>query len=263
MLLTQDLLRRVRKTGFVAFFGNTFLFLLYSVFVAFNIFALIPVPDLRIIVFWILFGIMFGGFALMFLGSRLQKVVEKAEATEKGVTNGINQANLSKTETEFLNHQQEYAAPKGPERRGTMKVFGLTLLIIACAVLFGVLSIEPLARALYAYSVAFGLIAVGCFVALVSGNMTEDVWRTYLAGYHVHESFVGIYFALIGGPMLAFAALSVEYYVGLIYIVSGVFLLGRDWRDVVKGEILVHKSKEPDYEQYAALKAKKNEIQGA
>ncbi len=109
---------------------------------------------------------------------------------------------------------------------------------------------------------ALGSIAVGCLVALVSGNMTEDVWRTYIAGFHVHEGFVGIYFALIGGPMLAMAAISVEYYIGLVFILSGVFLVGRDWRDIVKGEILVHKSHEPDYEQYAALKAKKNELQG-
>ncbi len=269
MRLTQSLLRRVRKTGFVAFFGNTFLFLIFSVFVAFNIFSLIPIPDLRTIVFWILFGIMMGGFCLMFLGSRLQKVVEKAEAKAKGVTNGINQANLSKTDAEFLNHQLEYAAPRGPERRGTMKIFVVTLIVIACAGLFEVLSNQPfaagfqsLARGFSAYSIALGSIAVACLVALVSGNMTEDVWRTYIAGYHVHESFVGIYFALIGGPMLFMNGSSLEYYLGLIYVVAGVFLVGRDWRDVVKGEILVNKSKEPDYEQYAALKAKKNEIQG-
>ncbi len=262
MRLTQNLLRRVRKTGFVAFFGNTFLFLIYSVFVAFNIFSLIPIPDLRIMVFWVLFGIMMGGFLLMFIGSRLQKVVEKAEAREKGGEFGINQDKLSKAEAEFVNHQQEYAAPRGPERRGTLKFFVVTLTVLACAILFGVLSIQPFAGGFYAYSMAFGSIAVACFVALVSGNMTEDVWRTYIAGYHVHESFVGIYFAVIGGPMLAMAAFSVEYYLGLIYVVAGVFLVGRDWRDVAKGEILVHKSKEPDYEQYAALKAKKNEIQG-
>ncbi len=220
-------------------------------------------------VFWVLFGIMMGGFLLMFIGSRLQKVVEKAEAREKGGEFGINQAKLSKAEAEFVNHQQEYAAPRGPERRGTLKFFVVTLIVIVCSVLFEVLSNQPFAQGFQylawgfsAYSIALGSIAVACFVALVSGNMTEDVWRTYIAGYHVHESFVGIYFAVIGGPMLAMAAFSVEYYIGLIFVVAGVFLVGRDWRDVVKGEILVHKSKEPDYEQYAALKAKKNEIQG-
>ncbi len=147
MRLTQNFLRRVRKTGFVAFFGNTFLFLIYSVFVAFNIFALIPIPGLRIIIFWVLFGIMMGGFLLMFIGSRLQKVVEKRE---KGENFGINQTKLSKTEAEFVNHQQEYAAPKGPERRGTLKFLAITLIVLALAVLFGVLSIQPLAEGLYA-----------------------------------------------------------------------------------------------------------------
>ncbi len=230
-------------------------------FVAFNIFALIPFPDLRTIVFVVLFGIMIGGFFLMFIGSRLQKVVEKAEAKVKGATNGMNQANLSKSEAEFLNHQQEYAAPRGPERRGTMKFFVITLFVLVLAIVFQALSIQPFASGFYAYTVALGSIAVACLTALVTGNMTEDVWRTYIAGFHVHESFVGIYFALIGGPMLAIPASMMEFYMGLIFVVAGVFLVGRDWRDVVKGEILVHKSKEPDYEQYAALKAKKNEIQ--
>jgi hypothetical protein len=262
MKLTQSMLRRMRITGLAAFFGNTFLFLAYSIFVAFNIFSLIPIVGLRTIVFWVLFGIMIGGFCLLFLGSRLQKMVETAETRAKGAGNRINQANLSKSDVEFINQQQEYASPKGPEGRDTMKFLGITLLVIVLAIIFWDLSLNPLARGFYAYSVALGAIAIACLVALVSGNVSEDLWRAYLAGYHVHESFVGIYFAIIGGPMVALAAFSVEYYLGLSYVISGVFLVGRDWKDVVQGKILVHKSKEPDYEQYAALKAKKKQIQG-
>ncbi len=252
----------MRITGLAAFFGNTFLFLVYSVFVAFDIFSLIQVSGLRTIIFWILFSIMIGGFCLLFLGSRLQKVLEKSETKIKGTSNQIDQVNLSKSDAEFFNQQQEYVTPKGPEGRGTMKLFGISVLVIVLAILFWGLSLNSLARGFYAYSVALGAITVACLVALVSGNVSEDLWRAYLGGYHVHESFIGIYFAIIGGPMMALAVSPVEFYLGLAYIISGVFLVGRDWKDVVQGKFLVHKSKEPDYEQYAAIKAKKKEIQG-
>ena len=263
MKITQKLLQRMRRIGFIAFFGNTFLFLIYSVFVAFDLFVLFPAPNFRLAFFWILFIIMLGSFLLMFIGSRLQNVIKKADAGLKERIEKTNLKNLSELELNYFVHQQDYAPPPDSNRKGTIKVLLITSLVIGVAIVFGVLSIQPLAQGFYAYSVSLGSITVGCLIALVSGNITEDVWRTYIAGYHVHESFVGIYFAIIGGPMMIIAISPVEYYVGLIFIVAGVFLIGRDWKDVVKGEILVHKSTEPDYEQYIALKAKKDELQGS
>jgi hypothetical protein len=47
----------------------------------------------------------------------------------------------------------------------------------------------------------------------------------------------------------------------MVFIVAGIFLIGRDWKDVVAGRILVHYSKEEDYDEYKKLKEKRGDLE--
>ena len=96
-------------------------------------------------------------------------------------------------------------------------------------------------------------------MALVSGNLNEDVFRLYIKGYHVHESIIGLYFVLIGGPLLW--GYSLQFEIGIAFMAAGIFLVGRDWKDVVKGDLLVHKSLEPDYDAYMNLKKQQSRLE--
>ncbi|HMF32962.1 MAG TPA: hypothetical protein VKK79_16180, partial [Candidatus Lokiarchaeia archaeon] len=230
---------------------------------AFNLFAILQVPEWRPIIFYILVAIMFSGFLLMFIGSRLEAARAKQAEGESVARSPPKVEGLSEEQEEFLASQYQYIAPPVDKGGGTKKLLILTGIIILAAVVLGLLKLFPLDLGLYAYSIAFEVAAVACLVSFVVGNLNEDLWRFYLLGYHVHESFIGIYFILIGGPLVAVSMVAGEFEIGLAFLAAGVFLIGRDWRDVAEGHILVHKSNEPDYADYQALKARQKEITGA
>ncbi|MBN2153260.1 MAG: hypothetical protein JW839_17530 [Candidatus Lokiarchaeota archaeon] len=257
-------LRKMRVAGLYTFFGNTFLQLGWSVFSAFDLFSLLGVAQYKRSAFGVLAMIMALGFALMLLGSLLQRKVKKPE---------VDAAKLGESAA-FYRQQKEYAEPEPAGARGkaTSRFLLVCLaLFVAAAAMYVLFDKTPgeaagvyyvLYQGLYQYSLAFGAVGVGFLVALVVGNVNEDVWRLYIAGYHVHESVIGLYFTCVGAPMLAGGMWTngLEFCIGMAFIVSGIFLVGRDWKDVVKGDILVHKSREPDYDEYMRLKAKRGSI---
>ncbi len=254
-------LRKLRVAGLVTFFGNTFLQFAWSVFSAFDLFSLLGVRAYKWLIFDILALVMALGFALMFLGALLQRKVKKPQ---------VDAAKLGDSAA-FYRQQKEYAEPETAETGGggkaTFRFFGIALAIFAStAVIFILTDAVPgtlggiLYQGLFQCSIAFGTVAVGFLVALVVGNVNEDVWRFYIAGYHVHESMIGLYFTCIGTPMLVPGFYTLPFCIGMAFIVSGIFLVGRDWKDVVKGDILVHKSREPDYDEYMRLKSKRGSV---
>ncbi|NMC05798.1 MAG: hypothetical protein GYA24_11330 [Candidatus Lokiarchaeota archaeon] len=253
-------LRKLRVAGLVMFFGNTFLQLAWSIFSAFDLFSLVGAAAYKRPVFGVLAMVMALGFVLMFLGALLQRKVKKPE---------VDMTKLGDSAA-FYQHQKEYAEPdpsgQGGQGKATFKFFGIAVtFFVATAVMYMLTDLSPgtfgiLYRGFFQGSIAFGAVAVGFLVALVVGNVNEDVWRLYIAGYHVHESVIGLYFTCIGAPMLAISFYSLEFCIGMAFIVSGIFLVGRDWKDVVKGDILVHKSREPDYDDYMRLKAKRGSV---
>jgi hypothetical protein len=256
-------LRKMRVAGLYTFFANTFLQFTWSIFSAFDLFGLIGASALRRPIFSVLSVVMALGFTLMFLGALLQRKVKKPVVD--AVTLGDSAA--------FYQHQKDYAEPEASSTgkgtsKATFKFFGVALGFFLVTAVFGLITdwappawsipAYPLFQGFFQYSVAFGAVAVGFLVALVVGNVNEDVWRLYVAGYHVHESVIGLYFTCIGAPMLATGIYGLEFCIGMAFIVSGIFLVGRDWKDVVKGDILVHKSREPDYDEYMKLKSKRS-----
>ncbi len=250
-------LRKLRVAGLYTFFGNTFAQSAWSVFSAFDLFTLLGVGTFKHPVFAVLAMIMALCFTLMFLGALLQRKVKKPE---------VDAAKLGSSAA-FYEQQKGYAEPEaagsGGKSKATFRFFGVALAVFAAtAATYALWGFVPevwvgvLYRAFYQYSIAFGAVAVAFLVALVVGNVNEDVWRLYIAGYHVHESVIGLYFTCVGAPMLM-GGNGLEFCIGLAFIVSGIFLVGRDWKDVVKGDILVHKSREPDYDEYMRLKSKR------
>ena len=254
-------LRKLRVAGLYTFFGNTFAQLAWSLFSAFDLFYILGAGAYKHPVFAILAIIMVLGFTLMFLGALLQRKVKKP---------AIDDAKLGDSAA-FYEQQKQYAEPEaagsGGKSKATFKFFGVALAFFAATagmyVLWDYLPeswVAILYQGFYQYAIAFGAVAVGFLVALVVGNVNEDVWRLYIAGYHVHESVIGLYFTCVGAPMLASGMYGLEFCIGLAFIVAGIFLVGRDWKDVVRGNILVHKSREPDYDEYMRLKSKRGSI---
>ncbi len=258
---SNALLRKLRVAGLAVFFGNTFLQFAWSVFSAFDLFWLLGIDGYKWLAFDVMALIMALGFTLMFLGALLQRKVKKPK---------IDVAKLGDSAA-FYQQQKEYAEPEATGTagggKGTFKFFGIALAFFAAtATMYFLWDAVPgiwvgiLYQGFYQCSIAFGSVAVGFLVALVVGNVNEDVWRLYIAGYHVHESVIGLYFTCIGTPMLAGGFYSLSFCIGMAFIVSGIFLVGRDWKDVVKGDILVHKSREPDYDEYIRLKSKRGSV---
>jgi len=247
--------------GLVIFFGNTFAQFSFSLLSAFNVFYIVGLGFLRRPVFYCLTGVMILGFVLMFVGSLLQRRFKKPE---------LDAAKLGDS-TKFYEHQKEYGEPESKGGKATFRFFGITLVLFAATVVFYILwdvaasteisdMMGTIYGGLYQYSIALGAISIAFLVALIVGNVGEDLFRFYIAGYHVHESVIGAYFVLIGTPLLAAGLYSLEFCIGMAYLVAGIFLVGRDWKDVVKGDILVHYSREPDYDEYKKLKAKRKEL---
>ena len=245
------LLRKVRVAGLLVFFGNTFLQFACSLLLAFDVFAFFGVAWLGSAIFRALAMVMATGFGLMFLGSLLQRRFTKSDPDETTLGE----------DKEFYEHQKQFADPEGDRGKGLQRFFGIALAWFAVTIVLNSIPwrgpvVDAVASGFYGISIAWGVIGVGMLVSLVVGNVNEDVWRLYIRGYHVHESVFGIYFALIGGPLLVFPAMSLEFSLGLVFVASGVFLIGRDWKDVSRGLLFVHKSKEADYDTYTNLKKK-------
>jgi hypothetical protein len=253
-------LRKMRLAGLVIFFGNTFLLFTYSVFISFNLFSILDIYEYKGPVFAILASIMGAGFLLMFLGGILQRKFQRPEEKKDVEKMGIKK--------EYYEQQKEYGAPKEVKGKDAFIYLWIVLAFIGATVVLYILYniqysyiIDTLHQGVYFYTISFGSVAIAILVAFIVGNINEDVMRFYIGPYHVHESIIGIYFALIGGPLLSYSIYSVEFCIGLAFLVSGIFLVGRDWKDIVQGEMLVHKSREADFEQYKKMREHKDELQ--
>ncbi|MFX0099416.1 MAG: hypothetical protein ACFFCS_07520 [Candidatus Hodarchaeota archaeon] len=257
-------LRKMRLVGLVIFFGNTFVLFTFSLFHSFNLFSLLNISGVKDLAFSILALVMATGFLLMFIGGVLQRKFQGTEEEKDVEKLGIDK--------ELYEKQKEYGAPKEVKGRDAYIFLWITLIFFALTAVFylldNVLPWSPWSyllynfnRGFYHYSVAFGAVAVAILVSFIVGNINEDVMRFYIGPYHLHESVIGIYFAMIGGPLLSYWFYSLEFCIGLAFLVSGIFLVGRDWEDVVKGEMLVHKSREADYEKYKKMKEHQEELQ--
>lgn len=68
-------------------------------------------------------------------------------------------------------------------------------------------------------------------IPLVVGNIIGSFNRAYIGKWHFHESVFGIAWFLLGCALVLFGEFN-DRVMGILYILPGVFLIGRDYDDV-------------------------------
>jgi hypothetical protein len=180
----------------------------------------------------------------------------------------LEDAQKSGVNMDFYIQQQEYLSVRSGGQGQTKPIFIFTIVLSFFNLFLYIVNKGYIPSAgfltvlasfwdsIYIYTFCLGTISVAFLIAFVAGNVTEDFMRNYIKGYHIHESVVGIYFILIGVPIMATTEFfNIRFSLGNSFLIAGIFLIGRDWKDIVKGNIFVHQSKEYDYEQYLKLSA--------
>lgn len=260
--------KKIRSLGINLFFGTTFFLFIYSIGSAFNLFALLGLDSFKNLLYRFLSFSLLISFILIFIGSKFEKKHERFEKinTQLLKENGIDQ--------KYFEHQLQFIEPHEQGHNQTKKFFGISILVYGINIIIFIIDTgyirdhsEPnadlgiLKSGIYIYSFALVMISLAFLIAMVAGNFTEDTMRTYFKGYHVHESFMGIYFIFIGIPLMATSSFNYSpFAMGCGFLVAGAFLIGRDWRDIVKGDILVNKNDEKDYKTYLKLKKNKEKL---
>jgi len=74
-------------------------------------------------------------------------------------------------------------------------------------------------------------------IPLVVGNIIASFNRAYLGTWHIHESVFGIMWFLLGCVLILFGEFN-DRVMGILYILPGVFLIGRDYDDVKQFKLI-------------------------
>jgi hypothetical protein len=241
---------------------------IYSILLAFNIQILLgidgPTSDL------ISFCLSGPLIIIMFFSYRHHPALGMTQ-DQSELENRIKNTNIDK---EFYESQKEYFPPKeqGNKQFRILIILALALYIPTIVLLIFreynrvmeisyPLYLDYIWNALFFYSFVFSLILICLFVLNMAGKQNTIWQRLYVFGFHIHESTFGILLILIGVPyiMTIGNVYTFQFFMGSGLIVTGVTLIGKDWKDVVKGDFVVHKSKEKDYSEYMKMKDIQNE----
>ncbi|MHA1340501.1 MAG: hypothetical protein ACTSRZ_10235 [Promethearchaeota archaeon] len=288
-----------KRFGMNIFLFDMVLFLLYSIAISFDLFSQFN-NSFKSTIFNFISNLLILSFSIMYIASMIENryILTKASKSDKDLD--LNKLNINKKidtkeielDEDFLKKQIEFLPPipknknKFNQTRFAVRLFiGIYIVI---AILYSILiyhvddanensiedilfqffskiNISPsLLQGIYIYAMALFFVANAFLIALMAGNLTEEMTRTYIFGYHVHESTFGILLVIIGVPLMALAPnyATFSFLYGGSFFVAGIFLIGRDWRDVASGELLVHYTKEEDYEEYIKLEKNKYKILG-
>jgi len=290
---TQNL-KFMKKFGMKIFLFDIMLFLLYSFALAFDLFNYFKIEFIKSYYFNCISALLFFSFLMMYVSSFIEnkfryKKYTQIEHQDKNleqkeiILNKIKEDGIQDVDTEFLEHQLEYMSPIPEPSKKTHQTrlfirFSMVFYLIIAFIYelfydtFKEIGIDnsflslfnsPIIwKGLYIYSISFIFITMTFLIALMVGNITEEITRTYIFGFHIHESILGVLVVLIGVPLIINSNnfTSFSFLIGGAFLVSGIFLIGRDWRDVAKGDLIVHYSKEKDYEKYLNLMKNKSKI---
>ncbi len=75
-------------------------------------------------------------------------------------------------------------------------------------------------------------------IPIATGTATTFVSRVYIHGHRVHESIVGLAWVIIAAALIMYGAVDMERWLGIFYLMFGMFLIGRDYLDVKKLDFL-------------------------
>jgi hypothetical protein len=76
-------------------------------------------------------------------------------------------------------------------------------------------------------------------IPLLVGKLVTTFNRTYVGKWRIHESIIGILWFLIGCLLVLYGEFN-DRIIGILYIFPGVFLIGRDYLDVMHFKIIEH-----------------------
>ncbi|MBD3354042.1 MAG: hypothetical protein GF364_21350 [Candidatus Lokiarchaeota archaeon] len=265
----MQILKKIKKLGMIVFLIDVFLMLLHSFTSAFSLHSLLGLEDYKSKIFMVFTLIMTISFLLMYFGAKIE--------VKNNKKNGKRKLEFCKEmDPEFCEHQKEFLTPQTDGQGQTIPVIRISLVLFILMMLIyysyynafelsseDLSTIPPFWRGSFLYTMAFFFISVSFLIAKAAGNLTEDMMRTYILGFHVHESVLGIMLIITGVPLMATAPAYyfLEFIIGGAFVVSGIFLIGRDWQDIAKGDILVHKSKEKDYQIYVKIAEEKETLE--
>lgn len=225
--------RLIRRAGFLLVVASLLLTLAYGIFIITGLRRELPlyVSD-------IFSGLISGGSVLGFGciaggGAMARKSLQQHEPINPA-NNPTDGKARAKPQVE-----EEYQAPRETHPGFRKKLTATVVGSWASHILFLVARVHQWATAFYYLALGFTLILVAVMLAEAVGHLNEDVWRVYIAGYHVHESFMGMAYILSAVPLMLTGWGFADQYIGLFYFLAGTFLIGRDWRDVARGEVLV------------------------
>ncbi len=76
-------------------------------------------------------------------------------------------------------------------------------------------------------------------IPIATGTATTFFGRVYIRGHRVHESVVGLIWVIIAAVLIMYGdKVDLDRWLGIFYIMFGMFLIGRDYLDVRKLDFL-------------------------
>ncbi len=75
-------------------------------------------------------------------------------------------------------------------------------------------------------------------IPIATGTATTFFGRVYVRGHRVHESVVGLIWVIIAAGLIMYGQEGADHWLGIFYLMFGMFLIGRDYLDVKKLDFL-------------------------
>lgn len=265
-------LSKLKRIGLFIFLLDVGMLGVHGFLLSFNLLEMMNLASYEDQIVFMYIMILTSSFLLMYFSAK----IDTKRKTECNEDNELISAEIEKHSIDegFISHQHKYVMQSADGNGQTLPFIRISVVVYFLLVIFysafsiNLAEIEEqaglagLLKGIYIYSLAFFTISVAFLVAKMAGNITEDMMRTYVFGYHVHESVLGIVLVLVGLPLIVSASgfYDLQLPFALSFVSAGIFLIGRDWQDIVRGDILVHKDDEKDYDDYVKLAEMKKSL---
>ncbi len=87
-------------------------------------------------------------------------------------------------------------------------------------------------------------------IPIATGTATTFFGRVYIRGHRVHESVVGLIWVIIAAGLIMYGgSIEIDHWLGIFYLMFGMFLIGRDYMDVKRLDFLRDLREKKDNDQ--------------
>ncbi|MHA1680261.1 MAG: hypothetical protein ACTSUE_04595 [Promethearchaeota archaeon] len=206
----------------------------YSIFLAAEPFGSGYNPAIKNVTSFALAFISLSGFLMLGIASEgkdrigeIQKIIQ--ERKQKMIDLGLTESQARLVEEEF----------RPPVVKGVkFKKFFFGMAIIGLGLFAFIYFVFDLRYHIFAmYGLVGAIISVGFILSGFAGDLNVELWRFEIFGLHIHEAAVGIFFILVGVPLMYNGA-AIDKILAAFYFFVGAFLIGRDWKDMANGRII-------------------------